>query len=485
MLTRRNALRLGLGVGIAGTVGVGNRSQALAHPGPHPPPPPLAHFRVPLPVPRVLRPVRRSRTTDYYAVVASRSRCEIAPGTSTAVLTYNGTFPGPTIKARSGRRVVVQHVNALDMPVSAHLHGGSNPVGSDGGMMDTIPPWGSKTYTYANDQPAATLWVHDHAHHMESEHVYRGLSSLYLLGDDAEDALGLPSGRHDVPLVLRDAHLDHEAQMVYTMDDAQNRTTILVNGKPWPYLRVAARKYRFRFVNSCNLRLFVLRLSDGAPFTVIGSDGGLLQRPFPTPIVVMSPGERLDVVLDFSGYPPGTQLVLNNLIGPGPVEQVGEVMRFDVGAPAVDTSRVPATLRTLPPVPSPTVHRTFTLQMDEPGAGHADHHGRRAYINGKVFDLARVDTTIAWGTTEHWTVTNASATIPHNFHLHLVQFRLLTRDGAPVDPTEAGFKDTVLLFPGQSVTLAATFDTHRGVFPYHCHMIDHSAMGMTAQMEIV
>ena len=118
---------------------------------------------------------------------------------------------------------MVRQINALDMPTSVHLHGGSNPVEHDGGMMDTIAPGRSRTYVYANDQVGATLWTHDHAHHMESEHVYRGLSGLYLLGDKAEDALGLPSGRYEVPLILRDAQFDAAGQMVYTMDDAENR----------------------------------------------------------------------------------------------------------------------------------------------------------------------------------------------------------------------------------------------------------------------
>lgn len=429
-------------------------------------------------MPKVLAPYRRTSTADYYAVTMSRTSHEILPGTRTDVLTYNGTFPGPTIRARKGRTAVVRQINALDMPTSVHLHGGSNPVEHDGGMMDTIAPGRSRTYVYANDQVGATLWTHDHAHHMESEHVYRGLSGLYLLGDKAEDALGLPSGRYEVPLILRDAQFDAAGQMVYTMDDAENRTTILVNGAPWPYMKVEARKYRFRMLNSCNLRIFILCLNDGSQVTQIGSDGGLLPAPAATPVLVLSPGERADFVVDFSKYAPGTQLTLQNMLGPGPTELVGQIMRFDVGEKTPDTSRVPDVLTTLPALPKPTVERSFELRMDEPGTGD------KAYINGKTFDAGRIDTNIKWGDTEVWTVTNTSTTIPHNFHTHLVQFRILERDGQPVYPAEAGLKDTVLLFPGQTARLQLTFDTHKGVYPYHCHMIDHSAMGMMAQMKI-
>ncbi|RJK97639.1 multicopper oxidase family protein [Vallicoccus soli] len=487
MIARRTLLQLGLGAGVLGTVA----SPALALGGARPrSAAAVPHFTRPLTVPPVLRPVRRTRDTDHYLVVVRRALAELVPGVRTEVLSYGGGLPGPTISATRGRRAAVHHVNTLADPVSAHLHGGANPVEHDGGMMDTVPRGGRRTYVYENDQSAASLWVHDHAHHVESEHVYRGLSHLYLLRDPAEDALGLPSGRYDVPLVLRDARLDERGRLVYELDDAEQRSTVLVNGRAWPYLDVAARKYRLRLVNASNLRTFVLALSDGAPLQVIASDGGLLERPFPTPVVVVSPGERVEVVADFSGYAPGTQLVLANMTGPGPMDQVGEVLRFHVGAPAPDDSRVPEVLRALPPLPEPTVRREFVLSMDEPGTGHAGHgghgaEGRSGTINGRTFDPARIDTRVRWGTTEHWTVTNAGATVPHNFHLHLAQFRLLTRDGRPVDPTEAGEKDTVLLFPGQTVTLQATFDTHRGVYPYHCHLVDHAAMGMTGQLEVV
>ncbi|WP_433347366.1 multicopper oxidase family protein [Micromonospora sp. CA-111912] len=486
MSTRRQLLRLGAASGIVGATGglVSRAGRVGAAPATAAPAtsaaPAVTPFTVPLTVPQTLRPVLRTATTDYYSVTMHRRRLEILPGSRTEVYTYNGDLPGPTIRATSGRRVVVRQRNRLNMPTAVHLHGGATAPGDDGSGDATIPPGGERTYTYPNRQPHATLWMHDHTHHMEAEHLYRGLSSLYLLSDRTEAALPLPRGAFDVPLVLRDAHLDADAQLVWTMDDADNRTTLLVNGRPWPRFQVQARRYRFRLVNSSNLRFFLLRLADGGEMTVIGSDGGLLEAPVTTPYLVLSPGERLEVVVDFARYQPGTSVVLQNLMGPGPAEQVGQVMRFDVvRATAPDRSSVPQRLRTLPPLPTPTVRRNIELRMDEPGTGH------QAYIDGKVFDPARIDTTIAWGSTEEWTVTNANALMPHNFHMHLVQFRVLDRGSAPADPTEAGLKDTVLLWPGQTVRLQATFDTWRGVYPYHCHMVDHSAMGMMAQLRIV
>ncbi|MEU0373257.1 multicopper oxidase domain-containing protein [Streptomyces sp. NPDC006283] len=438
------------------------------------------HFAVPLPQPPVLAPVSTSGGKDTYALTLRRVRKEILPGVSTEVLTYNGHFPGPTIRARSGRPVVVRHRNALDTPASVHLHGASVPPGDDGAPMDTFAPGTTRTYTYPNQQPHAPLWYHDHAHHHESEHVYRGLSGSYLLTDDTERALPLPAGAYDIPIALRDARFDEAGRLIYEMDDALGRTTLLANGKPYPYLEVAARKYRFRLLNSSNLRFFRLRLADGSTFTQIGSDGGLLPAPATTDALWLSPAERADIVIDFSRYPVGTRLVLENTLGPGSPDQVGQVLRFDVVRTAADPSRVPSVLRTLPPLPAASVERSFELRMsDESGAP-----GAQGLINGKVFDHDRIDTRIRHGAGEIWTVTNPGTLVPHNFHLHLVQFRVLERNGKAPDASESGLKDTVRLLPGETVRLHATFDTYRGTYVYHCHLLDHSAMGMMAQMRI-
>ncbi|AUG78391.1 Bilirubin oxidase [Kitasatospora sp. MMS16-BH015] len=436
-------------------------------------------FAVPLTVPQVLQPTSTSSTTDYYSVTMQKAVKEIIPGLQTEVETYNGQYPGPTIKARSGRRVVINQTNALDLPTSVHLHGAEVPVDSDGNPMVTIPPGGSKTYTYPNNQLGAPLWFHDHAHHLESEHVYRGLSGMYQLSDDNDRCQPLPSGQYDVPLLLRDVNIDSTGKLVYTMGDFTNRTTILVNGRPWPYFQVAARQYRFRILNSSNLRFFVLALSDGGSFTQIGSDGGLLATPCTTNQLKLSPGERADIVIDFSRYPVGTQLVLLNNTGPGPADLIGKVMRFDVVRDALDLSYVPDTLRTLPTPPIATVNRTFVLRMDEDGRANP-----MAYINDLTYDPNRIDTQITWGTTEVWTITNANVRAPHNFHVHLVQFRILERNGKAPDPSESGLKDTVALLAGETVKIQLTFDSYRGVYLYHCHLFDHGAMGMMGTMQI-
>jgi FtsP/CotA-like multicopper oxidase with cupredoxin domain len=442
-----------------------------------------AQFQQPMPVPPVLAPVFSSGTAAYYEMTMKETDAEILPGRTTRVRTFNGTWPGPVIKAFSGQRVVVRQTNELTVPTSVHLHGAHVPQSSDGSPMDLIAPGGgTRTYTYPNSQPHANLWFHDHAHHSESETVYRGLTGYYLLTDPVEQALDLPSGRYDVPIALRDARFDDDGQLVYVMGDYAGRTVLMANGKAWPYFEVEARRYRFRLFNTANMRFFTLQLADASTFQQIGSDGGLLERPLEVTQVALSPGERADIVVDFSRYPAGTRLVLANVAAqlPGdPADQVGQVLQFRVTGPAADTSRVPARLRRLPELPAATVHRRFVLAMDETGLT------QEAFINGRTYDMNRIDTEIEYGATEIWTVTNGNLFTPHNFHLHLVQFRVLERDGKPVTcGPESGLKDTVALMPGETVTLQATFTGYEGTYVYHCHMFDHADMGMMANFRV-
>ncbi|MGB3186975.1 MAG: multicopper oxidase family protein [Ornithinimicrobium sp.] len=463
------------GVGDAMDHGMGGSRPADA--GTHPA---IEKFSLPLPILRDARPVGRRRDRDIYFSRIREVKAEIYPGYRTPVYGYFGSWIPPVIRARKGHRTVVVQRNDTKVPVSVHLHGGVNREIFDGQMSKPIAPGRSFVYIYDNDQAEAALWLHDHTHHTDAENVYRGMSSPYLLTSKQEESLGLPSGRYEVPLMLRDGDFASDGRLVHVMDDTEHRSTILVNGTPWPRMDVRRRRYRLRIINSSAMRFFVLGLSDGTPMTQIGGDLSLLASPIEAPVVVVSPGERADVVIDFSKWKEGSKVDLVNYIGPGPVEDVGQVMRFRVGSKAPDDSRVPDTLTTLPPVPRATVKRTFTLESSEPGVTPMV-----GMINDRAFKMDRIDTTVKHGTTEEWSVTNANPTVPHNFHCHLAHMRVIDRDGAPVGPEELGLKDTVQIFPQQTVRVRLTFDTHRGVYPYHCHMLDHGAMGMMAQLKVV
>ncbi|WP_031510720.1 multicopper oxidase family protein [Streptomyces megasporus] len=440
-------------------------------------------FTVPLHVPVPLRP-RRMIGHDFHQLTTAESRVELLPGAPTPIRGYNGQF-APLIVARRGRPVLIRQVNRMDVPFAMHLHGGHVPQRFDGHPMYQAEPGDVRYYHYPNKQRASTLWLHDHSHgdghgheHSDSaESIYRGLAATYVLTDGFEDALPLPKGRYDVPLQIRDAKFEDDGTLSYDPQGFADRPTFLVNGRPRPYFEVAARKYRLRLMNTANDRFFLLRLRDGAPMTQIASDGGLLPAPAQVWAVPLWPGERIDVVVDFSNYPVGSQVVLESLASfPG---ETPDVMRFDVVRKADDPSRVPGELRPAPDLGTPVLEREFRMRFD-PQTG-------RHLINDRVFDMHRVDFRSRLGKTEVWRVVNEDVEmgLPHSMHPHLAQFRILDRNGRPPGPTEAGLKDTVTVAPGETLRFAVKFTDYTGLFMYHCHMMNHVDMGMMGQMEVV
>ncbi|GAA0236653.1 hypothetical protein GCM10009000_060190 [Halobacterium noricense] len=312
--------------------------------------PHVERFQVSLPVPPVLKPEHTDETTDYYELTQRAATTEILPGYETTIWGYDGVFPGPTIEARRDREVVITQKNELPVPVSTHLHGGVTPPESDGYPTDLIfPPdldhdeipdhhvagtvggvtHGEKEYRYPNGQRPATLWYHDHRMDFTGPQVYKGLAGFYIIRDDAEDDLPLPSDERDVPLMIADRTFREDGELYYPSIDPTLLgepgvlastgfrmvsgvfgDTNLVNGAPWPRMDVANAAYRFRILNASNARAYELALSNGAPIVQIGSDGGLLTEPISHDTLVVSQGERFDVIVDFSEYPVGTEVTL-------------------------------------------------------------------------------------------------------------------------------------------------------------------------------
>jgi FtsP/CotA-like multicopper oxidase with cupredoxin domain len=434
---------------------------------------PVSPFARSMPVPRELSPTQTLASgVACYQIPIKPSQVELLPGHPTQVRTYAGDFVGPTIRAKVGRPTRVTFTNQLnDVQTAVHLHGGHTSHDNDGYPMDTFAPGQSRTYDYPNDQRATTLWYHDHAHMHEAENVYFGQHGFYILEDDAERELRLPSGQYDVPIMLRDVQLDDNGNFV--MAEPWFRTTILANGVITPHFQVAARKYRFRLLNaSTNERTFRLTLG-GAQLTQIASDGGLLPAPVKRSEIVLGIAERVDVVVDFSGHKVGSSLVLYDVSGP--------VLRFDVTRHAPDDSRVPDRLRPMPVLPEATVQREVSFKFDISGPIPL------GLVNGQVYDPNRVDFQVKRGTTEIWTVRNDDVDLgnPHTFHLHLNSFQVLDRNGGPPTLDDAGLKDTVLLAPGETVRVKVKFTDYLGKFVYHCHFLEHADFGMMAQMEIV
>jgi FtsP/CotA-like multicopper oxidase with cupredoxin domain len=430
----------------------------------------VAPFEVRMPIPPVAVPVRQGPDRDEYRIHIRPARVELVPGLATDLLTYGGGFVGPTIRGRTGRPVKVTFRNSLDAPTNVHLHGGHVAAADDGHPMDLIQPGAERAYHYPNAQRGTMLWYHDHSHGTEAEHVYRGLHGLYLIDDPAEQHLRLPTGSYDVPIMLADVHIDPTGTLVY--GDPTERTTVLVNGRPAPYFPVAARRYRFRLLNASNEGTYTLSIDKGALWQ-IGTDGGLLPAPVARPAVTFGSGERVDLVIDFNGLPLGSSVFLSDAAK-------GPVLRFDVGWTVTDNSRLPDRLRALPALPAADVQREVRMRFDLSGYPVG-------LINDKPYDPNRVDFTVRRGSTEVWTIHNDDTEFGflHNFHLHLVQFRVLGRSGAPMTPDDAGAKDTVAVPPGTSVRVQATFTDHLGRYAYHCHFLEHASIGMMGQMEIV
>ena len=265
---------------------------------------PFAPFRRDLPRIPDLKPVRRTRTRDVYDITMREATAEILPGFQTPIYGYNGIYPGPTIRSRTGREAIVRQRNALPFDANVHLHGGSVPAAHDGHPMDLIPAGGSFDYRYPNEQDAASLWYHDHAHGRTARTLYYGLLAMYVLEDDLERELDLPRGAYDVPIVIADHAFNRDGSFRYadSIDVGFRGDTILVNGAVSPRMRVRRRKYRLRFLNASNSRSYTLRLGRGRPMTQIAGDGGLLTRPVNRTRVPLHPAERVDLVIDFRDY---------------------------------------------------------------------------------------------------------------------------------------------------------------------------------------
>jgi spore coat protein A, manganese oxidase len=472
--------------------------------------PPAGAFTVPLPVPAVLRPVSVDGGVDRYEIRQTVGKQAFLPDVASEIWGYEGMFPGPTIEARRGRRVVVAHRNELTVPTVVHLHGGVLPASEDGYPLDFVMPVGSapdptsaaharhgvaglavgsREYTYPNDQPAATLWYHDHRMGFTGPSVYRGLAGFYLIRDEVEDALPLPRGAREVPLLIADRRINEDGSLFYPSEDplqhkegvtveyhhgGMGGETITVNGVAWPVLEVDAALYRLRILNASNARPYRLVLDPPGKFVQIGSDLGLLPRPASYDMFVISPGERYDVLVDFSGYAPGTKVLLRNNISEG---DAGYVMRFDVTRRVADDARIPERLVADPPPPpriDGSADRRFSFFIGPTGVKGPP------MINFKTFNPTRIDATTQHGSTEIWEFT---ADPIHPIHLHGAHFRILNRNGGPPEPQDGGWKDTVFV-PTGGMRLSVTFGDHRGKYVFHCHNLEHGDAGMMANLEI-
>lgn len=459
-----------------------------------------APFTVPFTVPPTILPIRSDETTDYYRVSMQPAVAQILPGYQTPVWGYNGLVPGPTFDIAQGRNVVVRQVNNLpDLhPVlgytpwtSVHLHGQASSPEYDGYTSDICNPGEYKDYRYPNFQYARTLWYHDHGVHHTAENVYMGLAGMYLLRDARDQALPLPKGEYDVPLMLCDRMFNADGSLLFTTDDGDGfyGDVLTVNGRPWPTMQVKRRKYRFRILNASVSRSYLLSLSNGASMTVVATDAGLMPAPVAVKEFRHGNGERYEVVIDFARYAPGTRIVLRN----GPLRNntafadTDKVMAFDVvggSYPTTDNS-VPGQLYPAQP--------TMALQESQAVRTRRLDFGRNKgqwTINGGTWNdvvrsgFSRVVADPYRDEVELWEVRNLSGGWNHPVHLHFVDFRILSRNGKPAMAHERGAKDTVYVGENETVRLLIKFDQGQGTYMLHCHNLVHEDHDMMAQFTI-
>ena len=462
-------------------------------------------FEAALPVPAVLKPTSSSPAADYYDVTVREASARILPGIDTRVWGYNGTFPGPTIEARTGCQVSLRLRNELPVPIVNHLHGGRTPPPSDGYPTDFVLPIGGfaqpymkdalakvsngqREYVYPNQQRAATLWYHDHRMDFTAPQVWRGLAGFYIIRDDAEGKLPLPRGEKDIPLLICDRAFNTDGSFLYPASNSSAMgvspeysggvlgDVILVNGAPWPRLAVANTKYRFRILNASNARRYELALEPRAAessFVQIGSDGGLLGAPVRRRTIRIAPAERFDVVIDFAQFHPGTSVALVNREATG--GNTDRIMRFDIVRKEREEAQIPALLSDLPPAD----HRSASVTRD---FKFSYRRGMKSWtINGKDFDPARMDARPKLDATEIWRL---ETDFSHPLHLHLVHFQVLSHSGRP-GPYDAGWKDTIDLGPGQAASILVKFIGYRGRYVFHCHNLEHEDMSMMGNFEVI
>lgn len=518
-----------------------------------------------LPLPGVLQP--ETEGGNYYEVTISQFMQHLGLYDSneqplmTKVWGYDGSYPGPTIEAYKNIPITVRWENELvgdspnllghlfpideslhwaapttGIPIVTHLHGGHTEAASDGNpeawytpnFAETGDNFVKENYTYANDQEATTLWYHDHVLGITRLNVYAGLAGFYLLRSEEEESLELPSGDYEIPLVIQDRLFYEDGSLYYptetelleepleeeeeafpgeaTILPEMFGDFILVNGMVWPYLNVEPRKYRLRMLNGSDSRFYQLSIP-GMPFYQIGSDGGLLNAPVRSSKLIIGPGERLDVVVDFSNPALLGQTIImkNTARSPYPFgdtpnpNTTGQIMAFKVVLPlaAPDTSKLPATLRPSPIQPLAESSETRKLILFE----GEDEFGRLKPLLGTAsqgpldYEEAITENPMT-GSVEEWEIYNTTPDA-HPIHLHLVHFQVINTQKfnvrkyepgdesslqllgqpRPPGPENAGWKDTYIVQPGEVARVKALFDKE-GLYVWHCHILSHEDHNM-------
>jgi spore coat protein A len=520
-------------------------------------PPSLEPYVDRLPIPPVIRaPMHGGAVNIRMREFRHKAHRDLPPA---SLWGYNGMWPGPTLEVQKGQPLLVKWTNALPtkhfLPIDTTIHGaeetlpkvrtvvhvhGAQVLPESDGYPDawftsdgkTGAQYDSSSCHYPNDQQAALLWYHDHAIGITRLNIYAGLAGFYVIRDAQEDALDLPSGPFEIPLMIQDRKFNPDGSLLYPT--ARNGThpvwiqeffgeTICVNGKASPFLEVEPRRYRLRMVNGSNSRFYHLKLvaadeegdAEVPAFHQIGTDGGLLPAPLTLRYLLLAPGERFDLILDFADHKGARIAMLND--APAPYSRGGEVipsqvMLFKVTKPlsGKDTSSLPDTLAQMPPLNPAEAVRERVLALTEivrPSDGYTvmSMLGQKHW-----FDPVSEDPMA--NSMEIWSFANTTGDV-HPIHIHLVRFQVLNRQpfdtrtylqtgqlvftGIPMAPERnerPGWKDTIKAYPGYVTRVIQKFDLPNGTrvtpgqefrYVWHCHMLEHEDNEMMRPYSVI
>lgn len=454
----------------------------------------------------------------------------VAGGRSAALLPGDG-YLGPTFDVQQGERLRVRFKNDITRPSIVHWHGLHVPMEADGHPSLAIAPGETYTYDFEVRNRAGLYWYHPHPHAETGEQVYFGLAGTFIVRDDEERDLGLPAGDQELVMVLQDRRFDDDNRLLYVGNMMERMNgflgdRVLVNGVFDPTVPVATTAYRIRLLNGSNSRIYKLGWSDGTPLTVIGNDGGLLQEPVVRPYITLSPAERIDLWVDFSGLEIGSEVELISLpfsvpnsmggmMGRGMAGQgqgasgrgrmAGQslangdafrLLKIRVDHRSEVRSELPSRLST---IPKASVSQALAEGDPIPVVLSMGHMA--ALINGASFEMTGTTARerVKLGSQRLFVIDNdweggGMMAMPHPVHFHGQQFQVVDRQAGPhIDPgyetlreglVDEGWKDTVLVFPGERVSIVKRFDDFAGLFLYHCHVLEHEDLGMMRNLQV-
>lgn len=432
-----------------------------------------------LSIPAVLKDTNPDPDVADFTLTAQHGKKEFIAGKTSTTYGYNGNYLGPVIRVRKGEKVNMTVKNDLKEVTTVHWHGLLVPGSADGGPHNTILPGKTWKVSFTVSQQAATLWYHPHPMGKTGEQVYKGLAGLIYVDDQNSEKLDIPKdyGKNDFPLVLQDRRFTKNGQLSYKLDMNDQvfgfqGTTELVNGVIQPQLTVKRGLVRLRILNGSNGRTYNLHLSGNQTFTQIASDGGFLASPVKMKKLTLSAGERAEILVDFSKLRDGGMLQLKN--------GKETLMYFKVKGKYTKSYSVPRKLATIKKIPDSKAVKTRKFVMSGMGPNVS--------INGKQMDMNHIDETVKLHSIEIWEIKNASTSMGtkkmvHPFHVHGVQFQILSINGKTPPANEQGWKDTVLVNPGDTVKVIMRFP-FKGIYMYHCHILEHEDLGMMGQYEV-